>query len=376
MLERTNEAKWIANRKRWQINVQRNGQRKTFTAAEAGTQGKIICERKADRWLEQGGDCRNPKVETVWKDFLQYLLPNESGRSENGSGYANYAGIKSMGKNYILPNIGKKRLGDLTQADWQTCVNRAYQKGLAKKTLRDIRSTVTQFYNYSVDKGIWMRPMRKLKIQDDAPVGKKRILQPQDLKRLFKEDTVMIYGREEECFFIHAFRFFVITGLRRGELCGLEQSDLSGENREILHIKRSVNNFDIITEGKNNNARRWIVLPELALWELREQGKMLKKYGISTKYIFPDEKGGLLSPKHLYSKWQTYRKQHNILCSIHELRHTMISLNKNSVPPELLKQVVGHSASMDTFGIYGHEVEGEKHLAKELINETLQGYLK
>lgn len=36
MSERKNEAAWIESRSRWQINVQDNGIRKTFTSALAG----------------------------------------------------------------------------------------------------------------------------------------------------------------------------------------------------------------------------------------------------------------------------------------------------------------------------------------------------
>ena len=39
-------------------------------------------------------------------------------------------------------------------------------------------------------------------------------------------------------------------------------------------------------------------------------------------------------------------------------RHTFVSVVK-SLPEGLLKQVVGHSASMDTFGVYSHDVEGD-----------------
>ena len=51
MSERKNEAVWTESRKRWQINVQVDGVRKTFTSSFPGRRGKADAERKADRWL-------------------------------------------------------------------------------------------------------------------------------------------------------------------------------------------------------------------------------------------------------------------------------------------------------------------------------------
>ena len=48
---RKNEAKWIESRRRWQINVQKEGVRRTFTSTTAGVKGKIQAEKKADAWL-------------------------------------------------------------------------------------------------------------------------------------------------------------------------------------------------------------------------------------------------------------------------------------------------------------------------------------
>lgn len=33
-----------------------------------------------------------------------------------------------------------------------------------------------------------------------------------------------------------------------------------------------------------------------------------------------------------------------------------------------MKSVVGHSVSMDTFGVYGHEIDGDRHRAATIID--------
>ncbi len=49
-----------------------------------------------------------------------------------------------------------------------------------------------------------------------------------------------------------------------------------------------------------------------------------------------------------------------------------VHVNKSDMPLELPKQVVGHSSSMDTIGVYGHEIEGDKERAAAIMENTLK----
>ncbi len=48
----------------------------------------------------------------------------------------------------------------------------------------------------------------------------------------------------------------------------------------------------------------------------------------------------------------------------------MISVVSATVPEKMLKQTVGNSESMDTLGIYAHEVSGEAQITARLITDT------
>ena len=146
------------------------------------------------------------------------------------------------------------------------------------------------------------------------------------------------------------------TGLRRGELCGILNSHIDGN---ILHIDQSINRLGDTTPGKNDNARRYFVLSKHAMAILEDQRAMLKSKGIISPWAFPSLDGSASDPNAVYREWKIYRRQHDIHSSLHELRHTLISVAKADVPEELLKRVVGHSKNMDTFGVYGHDVNGE-----------------
>lgn len=363
---RTNEAIWIEKSNRWQINLQIDGERRTFTSSTPGKKGKAEAERKADKWEEERTQNENIRFPKFWEEFLLYTKEHTSTSNHDQLGY--------IGRIHFNPVIKHKKVRDITNQDWQKCVDNAYKRGLSKKTCQNIRGAATSFYRYAKKCRVPMIQPEDIDIPKNAPKKEKSILQPDDIKKLFTVDTVLdCYKREQPAFYIHAWRFLLVTGLRRGELCGLKNADI--ENN-ILHVKRSVNRFDEVTSGKTEAANRFMVLPQQAIKILADQSKMLKEHGVISPYAFPNQNGNMTRPTLLYDYWRTYCNQHEIKCTLHEMRHTLISVAKSDVPPELLKQVVGHSKSMDTFGVYGHKVEGELERVANIFDNIFNTILK
>ena len=57
------------------------------------------------------------------------------------------------------------------------------------------------------------------------------------------------------------------------------------------------------------------------------------------------------------------------------MRHTFVSIVKE-LPEAYVKDLVGHSAKMDTFGTYGHEVDGQLERIAELVQGEFNKVLK
>jgi len=344
--------RWNENRKQWILQGRKDGLRKSFYSGNPSAKsGPAECKRKYLAWLSSSADKFNIRFSDAWKQYIDEVQKTTS--------KTNYRQREQIGRLHLLPTLKTKRVGMITIIDWQKCINQAYaDSDLSKKSLENIRGAITNFCAYArADQMTDIIP--ELKIPNQALKGKKKILQPNDVKRLLSES--------EDLFCIDIVKFIVLTGLRRGEALGLQWEDLQDG---ILTINRSLGEGYIFSSGKTEAAHRSMMLTDVALQLLIDHRIALDVLNVNSDYIFPDIEGQPLSPQAFYMHWYRFRRKHGYICSIHELRHTFISLTKNSLPLDLLQRTVGHTKDMDTYGVYGHEVLGEMEEAKVLIQDV------
>ena len=360
--ERRSEAIWIESKGYWEIKVQKNGVRVSRRSSTPGRKGKHEAEAKADKWLAQG--TAEMRFSAAWDAYLNGL--------QNGTGTGNYKNNEQYGRLHLLPNLKHKKLNKITRADWQQCINEmATEKELAERTCRNVISSIMAFISFCEGESWEVAPIKKkLTIPSTAtPQKEKTILQPDALKVLFSDDSFPYRNKVIPAFYIHAWRFYIVTGLRRGELVGLQNEDIS----TTLSVKRNINNYLEETHGKNENARRVMKLGEIASSIIKDQREMLESMGIKSKWVFPDKHGERSDPRLIYKQWVRYMNYHGFdECSIQGMRRTFVSINKVDTPLELIKMMVGHSVSMDTIGVYGAEVDGEKERAATCVDNAFK----
>lgn len=191
-------------------------------------------------------------------------------------------------------------------------------------------------------------------IPQGAHTKEKRILQPSDIVALFSCETTILNNKRVFDDLIYAYRFHVLTGLRPGELLGLQWGDVAGD---VVHVQRSVNIRGEITTGKNENANRIFALTRTAFKLLIEQRKIC-----CSEYIF-----GGYKESNYRKRWIKFCQANELqVTTPYELRHTFVSAAKN-LPEGQLKQLVGHSRNMDTLGVYGHMVQGDMQKTAESL---------
>lgn len=357
MSRRTNSAVWQEAYSRWRVAVQKDGQRRYFYSSTPGRTGQREANRKADAWLEDGIVVKVGRVEDVYKLWLDGLKQTTSA--------GNWEPIESRWRIWVLPIIGKKRVNALTDADLQTIVNKAHAAGKSRKTLQLLAGDLRAFCKFCRKAKLSTYLPEDVQIPAGARLKGKKVLQPDDLVKLFSIDTTLYRGKRVHDDFIHAYRFEVLTGLRPGELLGLRWADIKGST---VNLSRAINVKGIETRGKNENAVRSFVLSDVARAVLEAQRAITGH----CESVFCLE-----TERRYYKRWKVYCAANDLQpVSLYELRHTFVSVVK-TLPAGEVKELVGHSEDMDTFGIYSHTLTGEDIATAQAVNavflKLLQG---
>lgn len=348
MTTRTNSAKWTGTR--WRIDVQKDGQRKSFYSSKPGRTGQREANAKADKWLETGVAPTSMRVEEAYA--LWYATQQQT------TGEGNCRNISTRWRTWIGPGIGHKKLSSLTEQDLQNIVNKAYAAGLSKKTLACICADMRALCKFCRASKLSAFNPEGLRIPAGARLKGKKILQPTDLLTLFNVDTTLYKGKTVHDDYINAYRFQVLTGLRPGELIGLQWGDIHGKT---VQVQRAVNVRGEVTRGKNENAVRAVVLSDMARRVLDAQ------YEITGDM---DSVFCILSEQQYARYWRRYCEANGLtVVAPYELRHTFVSVVK-TLPVGEVKSLVGHSQDMDTFGVYGHALTGDAEATAEAVNGT------
>lgn len=118
-----------------------------------------------------------------------------------------------------------------------------------------------------------------------------------------------------------------------------------------------------MTEGKNENARRTFAINSILAKVLDDQKN--RTWRLDSEFVFCNHEGKAARQSDARHSWDRIADELNTLASPYSLRHTFISHMANILPEQVLKSIVGHSTSMDTYGVYKHAVNGEAEQAAE-----------
>ena len=337
MGRRTNTAKWIEKNKRWQVNVQKDGRRRSFYSSKPGRTGQREANAKADAWLDDGIEGGSRKVSILFQSYLDDLKARTS--------ETNWRPEESRWHTWIKPEIGHLKVDMLTDQHYQRIINNAFKAGLSKKTLKNLRAELFAFAKFCRKIKVSRFCPEDVTLPKGAPVGQRTILQPEDIITLFSVDTTLFRGKVVHDKFIHAYRFQAVTGLRPGELLGLQWQDIVGDT---VNLRRSINVLGQETTGKNDNARRCFCLNNTSRAIIAAQRQQS-----DGPYVFPrvTEEG---YRRYLY---RYCAANHLPAVAPYEMRHTFVSIIQDLSEGEI-RSLAGHSKNMDTLGVYSHKVSG------------------
>ncbi len=185
--------------------------------------------------------------------------------------------------------------------------------------------------------------------------------------------------------------FSLSTGMRRGEIIGLKESDIDYNLNEI-HVRRTVATttiFDnennrskqtIIQEPKTKNSKRDIPLQSSLIGTIKDSIKLKKQERLKAgnsystdnlDYIFLSEQGNLINAGNLDKTWTKFLRSLNIPHKkFHALRHTFATKQfENKTPLKTVSMILVHSSIEITANIYTHVVKKEKEKSADLLSD-------
>lgn len=356
---------WDEKRKRWKLNAQVKGVRKSFYSSKPGRAGAIECQQAAAHWVDAAAPNESTRVEDICASFLDEI---KAQRSPSSSHWAKQEYICRV---WIIPRIGKKKIGSIQDVGpLQKILYDAFYAGMSKRTIVAIKSTINAIFKHARLKKATIFHPEGLAIPRYAPTRERPALSFQDVKTLMLHDETLYYGRKVSELYVNAWRLAVVLGCRPGEIIGLKHEDIDGE---YLTIRRAINARGETTPGKNENASRQLKLPAIALEILEKQKALLKRLNISSDYVFPGKTGEHATQNGYLKRWHVYRDFHEMKpgTTPYSMRNTAISAYK-AIPKPLLGPVIGHSEEMDTWGIYGREMEGDLDKVAGAMDQIMQ----
>jgi integrase len=173
------------------------------------------------------------------------------------------------------------------------------------------------------------------------------------------------------------------SGMRRGELCGLEWKDIDLENHlvSICRTSQYTPKKGIFEKGtKNASSVRTIKLPAIAIEALKDYRKWQKEQRLAVgdqwedcDRLYTSWNGKPAHPDSLTSWFEDFIKRTDLLnIHIHSLRHTNATLMIAGGEDILtVSKRLGHAQPSTTTNIYAHAIRSADERAAETLENIL-----
>lgn len=250
-------------------------------------------------------------------------------------------------------------------------------KGLSNKTIKHHHRLISAILNQAV---FWQvipsNPANRVKPPRVPRTEAKYLDEKQTAKLLELMENESVQHQT-------MIKMFLYSGLRRGEMCGLEWGDIDFENH-LITVRRSsqyVSGKGIFTkETKTETSDRTIKLPsqafevlkEYRIWQNQERLKMGDRWEVSDR-IFTQDDGKPIHPDTITGWFREFIANTDLpQITVHSLRHTNITLLiAAGVPLRTVSYRAGHAQTSTTENIYAHAIRTADEMAADALDDIL-----
>ena len=293
---------------------------------------------------------------------------------------SNYKGNRGTcgSTHYIKPQLGDKQISLISRQDIQRMYRRLKTEGrihehpemghqLSDSMVRHIHSTLHAALKDAVQAHVIPRNPTEGTTVPKPNYKPKRILTGEEL-------DAFLAVVEQDGVWRDFFQTELMTGLRRGEICGLQWSDFDGEAGTLkvcrtLHGQRK--GEYTVGETKTNQGMRTIILPKTVTDILRR-----RKADTISQWIFPDpvKPEDPVNPGSAYLHMKTLLRRAGLpSIRFHDLRHTFATHALTSgVDAKTLSGILGHTNASFTLDTYTHVTSDMQKTASGIVGGFME----
>lgn len=289
-----------------------------------------------------------------------------------------HANFTLIAVNHLIPYFGKQKIGSITESDIQKFIVFLYNEGrldkkggLTVKTIRDLILVLRLSMEYAYkDKVIPLLNWDLIEYPKELGYHKIVSLSKDEEQRLI-QCIYLDMNRKSAGILIALF-----TGVRIGELCGIQMKDISLTEKTItinktvqrIYDKNKGTSYIYIGPPKTKSSTRTIPLPSLLC-------NIIKKYYTENpNQYFLTGKTKPTEPRTYRQYFARFLKRHNLpKIKFHEIRHTF-AVRAIEIPEfdvKSLSEILGHKNVSFTLNIYGSANLQQKIKCMNLLNDLL-----
>ena len=356
---------------RLQIEGERIGNKRSrrYVTIKGGT--KRDAQRELTRLLKAADDGTLPDPSRV--TVAQYTSETLTALAHKLSGKTleRYTEITAR---QLTPYIGEHRLSKLRAEHVEHWHGELLATGLSALTVLHAHRLLSRVLNRAVKNRVLTSNVASIAGAPAVEAREIAILEPDQV-------AAVLAALKGHTLYPIAF-LALATGARRGELCGLQWTDIDLD-RGVLRIERSVEQTGTglrVKPTKTRRGKRNIALSAEAVTMLREHRKqqielrLALGQGGQPTLVFSTIEGDYLKPNGISRSWrQTCKAKKLPRVAFHSLRHCHASaLIRAGIDILTISRRLGHSKAAMTLDVYGHLIEGSDSAAAKAIEGMLK----
>lgn len=312
-------------------------------------------------------------AEEWFRQYAETKLKTQTVRSYHNNEKKVYKAIGHLRMDKITPRTIQSFVTDLlSEKRYDGKGNKV--PAYSPKTIRNYISFISSIFDYAVKMQILSaNPCRNVTLPSRGQKERDvySLEEVQKMLELFESESEANYK------YTIFFTLAAFTGLRRGELLGLEWKDIDFEN-DLLSVVRTseyTKEKGIYTDTpKTASSKRMIKLPHELTAKLKDFQAWQNEYKtrLGTKWIehdrlFTKTDGSPMGMRQPYKFFERFCKRTGMrFVNIHSFRHFNASiLIMNGVDVRTVQGCLGHSNATTTLNIYAHSFQEAQARAME-----------